>query len=100
MTCASILTTYPTEVALIEESFLLIMAAHSTCPVATNDSCIRFCNKFIPILFIAHYKRTIVMATTGTITIHSPGLCAQLLNTGPNQCADIPVERKAKKVYN
>ena len=40
------------------------------------------------------------MATTDTITIHSPGLCAQLLNTGSEQRADTPVERKAKKVYS
>ena len=83
--------------ALIEESFLLIMAEHSTCPVATNDSCIRFCNKFILPFYLL---RTInVMATTDTITIHSPGLCAQLLNTGSEQLADTPVEKKVKKVH-
>ena len=39
------------------------------------------------------------MATTDTITIHSPGLCAQLLNTGPEQrAADITIERKEEKV--
>ena len=38
------------------------------------------------------------MATTDTITIHSPGLCAQLLNTGPEQRAEPPVEKTAKKV--
>ena len=42
-----VLTVYPTEVALMEESFLLIIAAHSTWPVATNDSCIKFCRRFI-----------------------------------------------------
>ena len=40
------------------------------------------------------------MATTDTITVHSPGLCAQLLNNGPEQRADIPLERKAEKVHS
>ena len=30
------------------------------------------------------------MATTGTITVHSPGLCAQLLDTGTTQRVDLP----------
>ena len=37
---------------------------------------------------------------TDTITVHSPGLCAQLLNNGPEQHADIPLERKAEKVHS
>ena len=35
---------------------------------------------------------------TDTITVHSLGLCVQLLNKGPEQRADIPLERKAEKV--
>jgi len=30
------------------------------------------------------------MATAGTITVHSPGLCAQLLDTGTTQHVDLP----------
>ena len=40
------------------------------------------------------------MAMTDAITVHSPGLCVQLLNNGPEQRVDIPLERKAEKVHS